>query len=287
VNWEDINWNELGVSWDGTDYNKPDSSSTQTSSSIVSTTTSVTATAAATTDIKSNAASTSSAVPQASAPAVPNSKTSPDSSGLFDNLWHDLEGCSNHRGSFGGRTAESGVEVSYMSNYGVPYGSNMMFVDSADNYDYTMTFINKSPRAMSINCWNKPGSDGTANSGATDAPKSTTITFNLDPEQQAIVAVDEDTVLSCCESVDRFHSSGAFAQTWTEAKFKDHDSGYDVSKILNTGPEYKVTMSSKETPCVSSETMNNWITEEITTGSGSCYIPTYGAHLTIEMGGAI
>jgi len=285
VDWQTIDWKAVGVNWDDVNYSNDESSSTDSTTSTSTSTVAQSTPASSAAPFSANQAASISAAASPSAPAQVLSSVAGQVTDLFENLWNDLQGCSNDRASFGDRSASSGDEVSYIPNVGIPYGSNMMIVDSVGNYEYTMTFTNSASAPMTINVWEKAGKDGQPNSGATDAPKFTTLTFNLSPGQSATVAFDENSVVAACEAVDHIDASGAFAQTWVEAKFKQNDSGFDVSAILNNGPVYKVTMSAKETPCVSSETENMWLTASDSVGSGSCYIPGAGAHLTVNMQG--
>lgn len=278
ADWYNIDWNKLGIDWSKVDYSNKNGGANPTT-----TTTTTTAAPTATTASANQPSSTTTSGTKPAASSV----NAGEFTGLFDNLWRGLKGCSNDRTAFGDRTASSGEYINYKANTGSPYGSNMMLVDAIGDHTYTVTVKNTSPEEMTINVWNKNGKDGQLNNGATDAPKFTTLTFNLSPGQSAIFACDENSVLSFCEAVDRFDASGAFATTWAEIKLKNKDSGYNVSKILNKGKEYKIKMYARpeETDCVSSDTQNHWITETDTVGSGSCYIPHYGAHLTVEMGG--
>ncbi|KAI4196267.1 MAG: hypothetical protein LQ348_002346 [Seirophora lacunosa] len=96
------------------------------------------------------------------------------------------------QGSFGGRTTPvvTGHRITYIGNVGNPYGSNMMFVPSADNQKYTITFKNVGENPFPIRLWNKAGRDGRANSGGCTEPN---MKFTLAPGASQVVAFDENT----------------------------------------------------------------------------------------------
>ncbi|KAI4273619.1 MAG: hypothetical protein LQ337_004502 [Flavoplaca oasis] len=98
-------------------------------------------------------------------------------------------------GHFGGRTAgkQGGNKDLYMGNVGVPFGSNMMLVDTAtaqDKFKYTITFKNSASEKKQIIIWQNPGRNGTPLGGKGEDP---VITIPLAPGASQAVAFDEDT----------------------------------------------------------------------------------------------
>lgn len=206
-------------------------------------------------------------------------------------LWDDLVGFSNSLTAFGGRSTTSGsAGDDYYGNCGVPYGSNIIKVDSRTGYSYTNEFINTSGESMTVVVWNKIGSDGQVLSGSALAPKSPALTFVLDVGASQIVAFDEDSQVGWAQAVSKFAASGAFATSWGEANFVSTGSGYDLSAIMNAdGNDYSMTITSTEASCISDMTQNYWLTatDPVGDSDGSCYIAQDTATLTTKMGGTV
>ncbi|KAL8928722.1 MAG: hypothetical protein Q9172_000785 [Xanthocarpia lactea] len=97
-------------------------------------------------------------------------------------------------GHFGGRTtSKPGANKDvYMGNVGVPFGSNMMLVDTAtaqEKNKYTITFKNNASEKKQIIVWQNPGRDGSPLGGKSEEP---IITIPLAPGASQAVAFDED-----------------------------------------------------------------------------------------------
>lgn len=209
-------------------------------------------------------------------------------------LWNNLVGASNHRKSFGLSTPTKGLEVGYVSNVGIPEGSNMIKAESANDHVFTNEFINTSKESMTVVIWNKAASKGLEdplqadpNLGASIAPEHPALTLALAPGQSQVVAFLDQSVVGWAQACDERAQSGGFSTTWGEAQFNTTGSGYDVSAIQNPhGSNYVMDISSVEAnSCDSTESENMWVTDTNTVGSGSCYIAQGTAHLTTKMGG--
>lgn len=223
-------------------------------------------------------------------------KSKPNSSkhGSSAKLWKNLVGVSNNRKAFGQRTPTSGKEVGYVSNVGIPEGSNMIKVDSANDQIFTNQFINISEEPMTVVIWNKAASPGlqdpmnaNPNLGASIAPEHPALTISLQPKESQTVAFMDESVIGWAQACETRAISGGFQTTWGEAQFNTTGSGYDVSAIQNAeGNNYIMHITSVEaSSCESSESQNMWITDTSTVGSGSCYIAQNTAHLITKMGG--
>lgn len=229
-------------------------------------------------------------------------KEAPNSSNSIvddvEDLYDGLVGASNSRTSFGqyykipGGSATSGALEqgdNFHGNIGSPYGSNVMKVSSIDGYDFTATFINTQSKTITINVWNKGGSNNDNLSGASRAPKDTTLTFSLQPGAKKIVAFMEDSQIGWAQST-KINSWGAFDTTWGEANFVKAGSGFDVSAIPNSrGNTYNMAINSSENDCISDMTQNFWLAAftPVGKGDGSCYVPGSKMHLTVKMGGDV
>ncbi|RKF60048.1 putative allergen asp f 4 [Erysiphe neolycopersici] len=223
-------------------------------------------------------------------------KSKPDSSkhGSSAKLWKNLVGASNNRKVFGMSTPTYGKEVGYVSNVGIPEGSNMIKVNSAEDYSFTNQFINISEEPMTVVIWNKAASPGlqdpmnaNPNLGASIAPEHPALTLALEPQESQTVAFLDESVIGWAQACETRAMSGGFQTTWGEAQFNTTGSGYDVSAIQNAeGSSYIMHISSIEaSSCESTESKNMWVTDTSTVGSGSCYIAQKTAHLITKMGG--
>jgi hypothetical protein len=179
----------------------------------------------------------------------------------------------------------------------------MMLADSVGSNDFTITFINTSPEAMTVAVWNKAFSrDGNvanaeANLGSCLAPITPILSIALAPKEQQVVAFQDGTLMGWSQAVDKTIFSGAFATTWGEGKFTTAEgSGYDVSAIVNPeGNNYNMAISSAQSDCISDPTQNYWMAKDgnpetpvpVGNSDGSCYVPGNQAHLTVKMGGVM
>ena len=211
-------------------------------------------------------------------------------------LFEGVVGHANGRTSFGGSrimgggtSGGAGLAGDFENgNIGSPYGSNVMKVQSADGYDFTTNFINTQRKVITINIWNKGGSDLQPLSGATSAPRDTTLTFTLKPGASQMVAFADQSYIAWAEACSQRSFEGSFATTWGEAKYQSTGSGFDVSAIKNAnGNDYDMTMTADEVSCVSDMNQNMWLTPDHPVGgsNGSCYVPGSKMHLTVKMGG--
>ncbi|KAH6669414.1 putative allergen Asp f 4 [Halenospora varia] len=276
----DIDWNNLGIDWSSA---WAEGQKTKTAAPAVATSAAAKATGAVFAEAKKSSAT---------ATATSAKATSTSSSGSNSGLWKGIKGVSNDRTSFGSTSGTSvGSEVSYVGNYGSPYGSNIIKVDSVGSNKYTNTFTNSQSSTITVNIWNKVGSDLLANSGQALAPKDTTLTFTLAPGASQVVAFAENTQIGWAQACDNIAASGAFATTWGEANFVSTGCGYDVSAIMNSaGNTYNMSISSTEAPqCTSDMTQNFWLNDKtpVGTSDGSCYISAGTCTMKTVMGGNV
>ena len=268
----------MGINWSSA-YEAGKASATAAAAPAVAATTAAAAVAETT------------AAAAAAAPAT-TSASSSVASGIDSELFAGLVGVSNSRTSFGSSSSSSGAAGdSYVGNYGAPYGSNIMKVDSTKGYDFTATFVNSQSSSITVNCWNKVGSDLQPLSGSALAPKDTTLTFAIPAGASQVVAFQENSQVGCSQSCSETAASGAFATSWFEANFLSAGSGYDMSAIMNpSGNNYDMSITSAEAPdCTSDMTQNYWLTATDPVGGsdGSCFIAQSTATLTVKMGGTV
>jgi hypothetical protein len=216
----------------------------------------------------------------------------------LEDLWNGVVGASNKRTSFGqyykipGGSAVAGALEqgdNFHGNIGSPYGSNVMKVASKAGYDFTATFKNTQHKLITINVWNKGGSNNDNLSGASRAPTDTTLTFTLKAGQEQTVAFMEDSQIGWAESCATNYW-GAFDTTWGEANFVKAGSGFDVSAIPNSkGNTYDMWIKADEVACISDMTQNFWLAAYTPIGGsdGSCYVPGSTMHLYVKMGGNV
>jgi len=280
VDWAELDWNAMGIDWSSA------WAAGQHSSTAAPVPTSTAAAVVA--PPAPPATTTAAAAPSESSASSKLSSVISDVETLFDNL----VGVSNGRTSFGSATSPIGTPGDdYIGNVGLPYGSNIILVDSAANQQFTNTFTNSQSESITINLWQKAGPDGRALSGSALAPTSTTLTFNLAPGESKTVAFQDNTQIGWAQACSSVAESGAFGTTWGEANFVSTGSGYDVSAIMNSaGNNYKMTITSAEAPqCTSDITQNMWLTATDPVGGsdGSCFIAQSTATLNTVMGGYI
>ncbi|ESZ98135.1 hypothetical protein SBOR_1514 [Sclerotinia borealis F-4128] len=306
VDFEALDWADMGINWSSAYAAGKASKAAPTATTEATTVATVAAvpTVAADADYaelagnKIAAAYTTSSV-AASATATSSSsktssaKSSATSSSLLDaleELFDDLVGASNTRTSFGTIVAAAGGTTdAYLGNYGSPYGSNVIKVDSSASYSFTATFVNTQSKAITVNIWNKVGPDMQPLSGSALAPKNTTLTLPLAAGASQTIAFDEDSQIAWAQACSSTAFSGAYDTTWGEAQFLKSGSGYDMSAIMNSaGNNYNMTISSEEASgCTSDPTQNYWLTDTqpIGTSDGSCFISQDTATLTVLMAG--
>ena len=191
--------------------------------------------------------------------------------------------------SFGGVTSpkDNGNKDEYVGNVGIPYGSNMILLDSADEataYKYSNTFNNPTSDKISVIVWNKSGKDGLPNSGMGLPP---TLTFSLGPNESKAVAFDENSQAAFAQDCARNPSKGNVPNcTWGEIDFGDLRnggwSGYDRSSIPNgAGNTGLLTISCKGAK-TSSQGSNDFTSADQTNAGGA--LPPGPAHFLTSMG---
>jgi len=278
-----VDWKNSGIDWTSA-YEAGQASKTAVAAQSQATSVAAPVEAATTTAGSAPAATSKAA---ATTPASSSNSIISDLEGLFD----DLVGASNTRSAFGAIVAAVGADGdNQRGNYGSPYGSNIIKVDSTANYAYTAEFHNTQSKPITVNIWNKVGPDMQVLSGSALAPKNTTLTFVLPAGKSQIVAFDEDTQAAFSEAVSSTTASGAYQTTWGELEFRKTGSGYDVSAINNPNNDYAMTITSAEAPaCTSDRTQNFWLTasEPVGGSDGSCYIAQSSATLKVVMGGTV
>lgn len=277
VEWSNLDWDAMGINW---------------SSAYEAGKTSKTAAAAPVATTSAQKAPAPATVTPAPAKTTASSSVADDVKSVVNELFDGVIGVSNSRTTFGQSTASSGQAGDfYTGNTGSPYGSNIIKVDSTSGYDFTAKFINTQSSSITVNCWNKVGSDGQPLSGSALAPKDTSLTFSLGPGASQIVAFQDNSQVGCAQACSSIAESGAFATSWFEGNLASGGSGYDLSAIMNAGGNnYDMSITSVEAPdCTSDMTQNYWLTatEPIGNSDGSCYIAQSTATLTVKMGGTV
>jgi len=288
VNWNDLDWENMGVDWTSAwaagQHSKtasPPAYATPVASPIIAA------------EVKPTKA--------AAAPSSPATDLVSDVESTVSTLFSHIKGLANDLTAFGSPTKPSGTIIGKVGNIGSPQGSNMILVSSAKGYQFTNTFINTSPKAMTIVVWNKAyDRDGTgnpeANLGSCLAATSPALSFTLAPGKQQVVAFQEDTQAGWAEATTAIAQSGAYATTWGEINYLSAGSGYDVSAIMNEdGNDYDMSISCAEVECVSDMTQNLWIGRNnnpedpipIGNSDGSCFIPGSTATIITKMGGKV
>ncbi|KAL8714795.1 MAG: hypothetical protein Q9220_001308 [cf. Caloplaca sp. 1 TL-2023] len=149
-------------------------------------------------------------------------------------------------GHFGGRTAgkQGDNKDVYVGNMGVPFGSNMLLVNTetaqTDN-KYTVTFRNGGSSDIKVIVWQNPGRDGTPLGGKGEDP---VITIPLGAQQSQAVAFDEDThgafSLDCARGGDgsttcvrgEYNFGDLCPKQWDNPNGSQGWSGFDRSSIM-------------------------------------------------------
>lgn len=208
-------------------------------------------------------------------------------------LFGGLVGIANNFYHFGTAVQSSGpLDDSYPGNYGDPYCSNMYIVTNGTippDALYTNTFSNNQSSHITVNIWNKRGPDGQPQSGSALAPKSTCLTFVLQPGVDVIVAFAANSEIGWAESLDSYTESGAFQTSWGEAQLGNPQTGsaYDLSAIVDPNKNYNMAINSNMN-CLSDPWHNSWKTASsyVGTSDGSCWVPLGNpVHMTTTMGG--
>lgn len=141
---------------------------------------------------------------------------------------------------FGGRTVpvDDGVPDHYIGNVGIPYGSNMHFVDESErgSYKYSLTLTNINDVSTTYIVWNKSGKNGQPQSGMGLEPN---LKFTIGPQESRVIAFDENSQLGFSRDCERNKLGGNLPDcTWGEADFGNLQnggwSGYDCSSIANS-----------------------------------------------------
>jgi len=288
VDYAKVDWDNLGIDWQSAWA----AGQTKTAAPPAPTTTTTTAAAASST-LPAAVFKEKTAEKVEEKPKISSANSIADD---LEDLYDGIIGHANDRTSFGGRrvmgggtSGGAGLAGDFENgNIGEPYASNVMKVSSTDGYDFTTTFINTQRRVITVNIWNKGGSDLQPLSGASLAPKDTSLTFTLRPGASQIVAFADQSYIAWAEACSERSFEGSFATTWGEAKYQSTGSGFDVSAIKNVnGNDYDMTMTAEEVSCVSDMNQNMWLTPDHPVGgsNGSCYVPGSKMHLTVKMGG--
>jgi hypothetical protein len=168
--------------------------------------------------------------PKEEAPA-PASTSSSSSSG---------SGVSEYTPFCGGKKRATVAQIAYQGNIGTSgdYGCNMMTVksDIADEYTYTIKFVNAGSSSQECSCWNKIGKDLGINGFFSG---NEAVTFNLPGHGEQYVAFDKNSQggCACGEGSVPLTSFGQFASTWAEYDFGNESnggwSGYDASCLVS------------------------------------------------------
>lgn len=177
--------------------------------------------------------------------------------------------------SFGGisEPVDDGNQDHYIGNVGIPYGSNMFFIDESErsNYKYTLTLTNIHNKDTTYIIWNKSGRDGQPQSGMGQEPN---LKFTLSPRKAQVIAFDENTQISFSRDCERNERGGNLPDcTWGEADFGDLRnggwSGYDCSSIPNTKGNVDYCKISCEGAKTSSHDYNSFTDVSQTNAGGS------------------
>ena len=284
VNWKDAA-NYANVDWNTVNYGNGAAASTP----AVAASTSVT-TASTTTPTTTASAVPSSYTPKKGSPTHhhhnnhnPASKTSSVVSAS------SAVSTSSGSKSFGGISSpkDNGNKDEYIGNVGIPYGSNMILLDSADQakaYKYSNTFTNPTSEKISVIVWNKSGKDGQPQSGMSLPP---TLSFSLDPNESKAVAFDENSQVAFAQDCARDPMKGNLPNcTWGEADFGDLRnggwSGYDRSSIPNSAGNTGLLTISCEGAKTSSKGSNSFTSAAQTNAGGS--LAPGPAHFSTSMG---
>ena len=288
VNWKDAA-NYAGVDWNTVNYGNGAAASTP----VAAASTPVVAVADSTTT--SAAAATTAPAAQ---PAYTSKKGSPihhhhnnhNSAPKATNVVaNSAVSSSSGSKSFGGVTSpkDNGNKDEYIGNVGIPYGSNMILLDSVDQaktYKYSNTFTNPTPDKISVIVWNKSGKDGQPQSGMSLPP---TLTFSLGPKESKAVAFDENSQVAFAQDCARDPMKGNLPDcTWGEADFGDLRnggwSGYDRSSIPNSAGNTGLLTISCEGAKTSSKGSNSFTSAAQTNAGGS--LAPGPAHFFTTMG---
>lgn len=191
--------------------------------------------------------------------------------------------------SFGGVSSpkDNGNKDEYIGNVGIPYGSNMILLDSADKakaYKYSNTFTNPTSDKISVIVWNKSGKDGQPQSGMSLPP---TLSFSLGPNESKAVAFDENSQVAFAQDCARDPLKGNLPNcTWGEVDFGDLRnggwSGYDRSSIPNSAGNTGLLTISCEGAKTSSKASNSFTSAAQTNAGGS--LAPGSAHFFTTMG---
>ena len=284
----DVNWKDManydGVNWNTVNYANGAAASTPVAAASTPAAAATTPVAAATT--APAAATTTTAAPAKGTPLHHHHHNHNPIPKVPDTSGHSSSSGSK---SFGGRTdpKDNGNQDEYIGNVGVPYGSNVIMLDSADdakNFKYTNTFTNPTSEKVQVILWNKSGKDGRPQSGMALPPL---YTFSLDPQESKAMAFDENSQVAFSRDCARDPMKGNLPDcTWGEVDFGDvrngGNSGYDRSSIPNGAGDTGVL----NIKCDGAETSDkgfNSFTDVAQTHAGGAK-PPGPAHLFTEIG---
>ena len=140
-------------------------------------------------------------------------------------------------------SSSGAVNTGYMTSGNSGSGA-ITKVDSTDGHAYTMTIVSKASSTRKMYVWNKVGSDGQPNSGATQG--TPTLQFELAPGASQVIAFQANTQGALCDFTNGIlaSSNNIFVCPWLEFNYAPTTptgpgwSAYDVSMIqanLNGG----------------------------------------------------
>lgn len=222
------------------------------------------------------------------APASKSSDTSSDKSSA-SSASSSSSSSNGSSGKFGGRTEpkDNGNKDQYIGNVGLPYGSNMLKLNSADeinNFKYTNTFSNPTSEKITVIVWNKSGKDGQPQSGMSLEPN---MKFEVQPNESVHVAFDDNSQVAFAQDCERDPMKGNLPNcTWGEVDFGDLRnggwSGYDRSSIPNSAGNTGLLTISCEGAKTSSQKDNSFTSAAQTNAGGS--LAPGPAHFSTTMG---
>ena len=284
ANWVDtVDWNDKsnykGVDFNTVNYGGSAAAATTPAPAATSVATSTSSATTSTTQAvvgihKGHPQHHHHAKPSSSVESAPEPTTEPSSSG------------SKSFGSIS-EPKDNGNYDEYIGNVGIPYGSNVVLLDSPDDiedYKYSNTFTNPTGEKLTVILWNKSGKDGQPQSGMSLDPL---LKFDLDPNESKAVAFDENTQAAFSQDCPRDPMKGNLPNcTWGEIDFGDLRnggwSGYDRSSIPNGAGNTGLLTISCEGAKTSSKEANSF-TSAAQTNAGGALAPG-PAHFKTTMG---
>ena len=286
----DVNWKDpsiySGVDWNTVNYGNGAAASTPAAAATTPAAAATTAAAAATT---TTPAAQPAYVPKKGQPLHHHHHHQKPSPVESAQAAASPSSSSSGPKSFGGVSApkDNGNKDQYIGNVGIPYGSNMVLLDSADDaekYKYSNTFNNPTSDKITVIVWNKSGKDGQPQSGMSLPP---TLTFSVGPNESKAVAFDENSQVAFAQDCERDPMKGNLPNcTWGEVDFGDLRnggwSGYDRSSIPNSAGNTGLLTISCEGAKTSSQDSNSFTSAAQTNAGGS--LAPGPAHFHTTMG---